>query len=287
MLPYSVSIWCYLRWHARSCSVWSSCIGRGGLRAAAAVVLSKPLLVLWVWQKSHPRASEQSCLAIFQQSRFLGKHCPDTKTKWDLPPMTPSKDSLEIEHSSLHPCLFLGSKGWPQQCDPSPTKRVSFFHWLRCLLASQPPTLGLMRRRGGPSESLSVSGFFGNIFPGKLGSIGRKWDSGFDTLASICQASLLLFFIAAHTRVLREKLLSFPENVWIIYIIKAPSAFCCCCLFENCFVFLIHQCFTFCYILISMFQNDYYIATALTGERLYILPLPFLFVVAVFFKDEI
>lgn len=36
-----------------------------------------------------------------------------------------------------------------------------------------------------------------------------------------------------------------------------------------------------------MFQNDYYIATALTGERLYILPLPFLFVVAVFFKDEI
>ncbi|XP_031413425.1 dehydrogenase/reductase SDR family member on chromosome X-like [Meleagris gallopavo] len=37
-------------------------------------------------------------------------------------------------------------------------------------------------------------------------------DSGFDTLESICQASLLLFFIAAHARVLREKLLSFPEK---------------------------------------------------------------------------
>lgn len=38
-------------------------------------------------------------------------------------------------------------------------------------------------------------------------------DLGFDTLVSICQVSLLLFLIAAHTRVLREKLLSSPEKV--------------------------------------------------------------------------
>lgn len=163
----------------RSCSDWSSCFGRGRLRAVAAAVLGKPLLMYWVWQKSHSRASESSCLAIFQQKRFLRKYQTDTKPKWNLPPTLPSEDLLEIRRWSLHACLLLGSL----------SKRLTPALCWGCFLSSVcyfvSRLLSHLRKswcEDDPHQDLCVLDFFLKCLSGKF-SFNRKGTrySGFDT----------------------------------------------------------------------------------------------------------
>lgn len=171
----------------------------------AAAFLSKTLLMFWISNKTHPMASEQSYLAIFEQNRFLRR---------DISATNPIKTS----HCQLHQKINgkWGTRSWACASLLGPLSNSltltvfwgQFLSFIVCFIYRHPSHL--CRGWCGDKWDCPVSLYtwiFIKVFPENLLS-KEKEIRDLILSVSVCQLSLLLFF---QYLVLRENF-SFSPN---------------------------------------------------------------------------